>query len=443
MASSACTNLAYKFYNGGWSAWRSNLFGGYAGSSKYVAVLSFKTPDISGLFTSTSFSITIPYVRQTNSTTGTLYIKLYTSDPTGTTGTTGICAIPTANTCDASCAWNTNDQQVHKANFTITKSLAKNTTYYLVVGASGNYMEIGYNSSYNSWFSINLNYTAYTNATASKPTITDTKKSTFTITAQAGSAGTNNAVKSTTLYYRIGDSGDYTKTSSLNIVNQALTCDRTSKSQNVYAYSVVDGTHNDATSDTAKSTIINYAYPNEPGNPYLTDASYRNGRLTLKQNWTFKWTAATKANDNSPILGYRLRMYKNDEIVRLKNSSTGGWLGSIIKPDSLQRNDSCYDTDSTSTEFIVNPSMYDFKPGDKIKFGVYAYTKNGAGTQLFSNNGKGHKVSNEYTIQNAGVVQVKVNNTWKEGQVYVKVNGTWREAETVSTKVNGSWKESQ
>ena len=86
-----------------------------------------------------------------------------------------------------------------------------------------------------------------------------------------------------------------------------------------------------------------------------------------------------------------------------------------------------------------------FKAGDKVKLGLFAYTRKGknndGAVQLFS--GKSTtQITNEYTIDSKGVMNVKVGSAWKEGQVYVKVNNTWKEAEAVYTKVGGSWKES-
>ena len=94
MASKVCTNFNYKFYNGGWSDWSANLHGGYASDGSgtdRVAVFRFKTPAIDGLYTNTSLVLTIPYVRQPSAAeSGTLYVKLYTSDPEPDSG--AICA---------------------------------------------------------------------------------------------------------------------------------------------------------------------------------------------------------------------------------------------------------------------------------------------------------------------------------------------------------------
>ena len=51
--------------------------------------------------------------------------------------------------------------------------------------------------------------------------------------------------------------------------------------------------------------------------------------------------------------------------------------------------------------------------------------------------------STEYTIQNSGIMRVKANNVWTEGQVWVKVDGNWKEADVVKVKVNGVWEDSE
>ena len=198
MSSTACTNIKYKFYSGVWSDWQSTLTGGYAGNNKYVVVLKFKTPAIDKPYTSTSLSFSIPYVRQSNAATeGTIYVKLYSSDPTDQTA---ICDIPNSNTCDDSDTWNTNDQQVHIAKFKITEKLSEDKTYYLVIGSSASQISIGY-SGYDDDYSIDFNYTIYTNGTSPSIVMKDNGNNTVTISGALGKNGDHNTIKSAMLYY--------------------------------------------------------------------------------------------------------------------------------------------------------------------------------------------------------------------------------------------------
>ena len=89
-------------------------------------------------------------------------------------------------------------------------------------------------------------------------------------------------------------------------------------------------------------------------------------------------------------------------------------------------------------DIYFDPAELGYKAKDTVGIKVRAYTVNGVGTKLYSD----YAASENLEIQNAGLVHVKVNKRWTEGQVYIKVAGHWREAETVMTKVNGHWQES-
>jgi hypothetical protein len=83
-----------------------------------------------------------------------------------------------------------------------------------------------------------------------------------------------------------------------------------------------------------------------------------------------------------------------------------------------------------------------FLPGDQVKLIVYAYTQYGSsntGAKLFG--AAGNSIVN--VVQNAGVIWVKVGNSWIEGQVHVKVNNQWIEADVVQTKVGNTWVEAE
>ena len=111
-----------------------------------------------------------------------------------------------------------------------------------------------------------------------------------------------------------------------------------------------------------------------------------------------------------------------------------------------------YYTGSTNTSLTLGAKYFTedygntLEPGDKIKFSVKAYTKFGKnydiGGAVF-NNAVTVTESTEYTIQNSGIMRVKANNVWTEGQVWVKVDGNWKEADVVKVKVNGVWEDSE
>jgi hypothetical protein len=276
--------------------------------------------------------------------------------------------------------------------------------------------------------------TVATDVTPGSITITDNGNTTFSITASGGVNGTNNPVTSTTLYYKLASSDNYTKASGLSVKNVSLDSSTSNKYRTVYAYVEVKGTYGSKiTSSTVSEKIINYRAPTSPGTPVI---SYNRSRLTVKEDWKYTWSAATKANDNSAVAGYRIRIYKNGSEV------TGLKLGSDDVITKGTGSNTWVDRENTTLTATFDPVDLGFNPKDKVKLGVYAYSKNNKGTPLWSGSGKTQSVSAESTVQNAGIVHIKNSGTWVEGQVWVKISGEWKEAVSVQTKVSGEWKES-
>jgi hypothetical protein len=196
-----------------------------------------------------------------------------------------------------------------------------------------------------------------------------------------------------------------------------------------------------------------------PGTPIL---SYKKSRLTLKEPWTFTWTTPATTNPNSPVLGYLIHLDK-------RSSSSDPFKGVVISDGkNSSNNKGIYDTGSANSlvsgltyscknegtnqsqtaTFVVNsPGDFGYKPGDEVRLAIIAYTKNGAGAYCYNDINTAtnsiYVCSSPETVKNAGIVYVKTNNGWKEGQVWVKANGVWKEAETVNVKTASGWKESQ
>lgn len=446
-----------------------------------------------------------------------------------------------------------------KVYYTTDGSTPTTSSSYRVPTAAGSYsftinVPSGQSSSVvKTWISCSFQYNSvtagaadkvvyyYTNGTVPvKPTITDKGNNKFTISGKVSKAGTNNSIKTATLYYTIGSGSQQTKTltttsegsysfefdvpssSASSVVKAKVTCEfnwsgatsQTSEeaSATVKYYSVIgkpavritdnynntftisgtnaaNGTNNTATTtyawgystaygnsgtgtksltiataanatrtvyakatatpswggDSAKTAsaslaIKQYVAPSAPGTPVI---SYKKSRLTIKENWTFTWTAATRVNTTSPVKGYRIRLYKNGSPVTGLTCSTSN---DIIGKGS--GTNEYIDRESTSCTVTLSPTAFGFVPGDTVQLGIYSYTRNGVsntGTQLFNGGGtaEAHVKSVVSTVRNAGIVRVKPNSTWVEGQVYVKVDGSWREAETVNVKAGGTWKESE
>ena len=478
MAKAKCTDIATRGYNSGWqtSKWQDNFVNngdsdGYCNSSTYSNthgfVFRFKTPAIDYLIPkSTELKITIPvmFTSDWNSKTSyKLYFKLLASDPTPENTTSG--SLPDSLKVSSS-GWDVtynidphwNDPYIHKVSFTIKKdNLQPNYTYYIAVGGShwfhigygyeGYYYDADKGSAYKvsefspskGYWAAELIYETYEPGTSPTISIVDNGNNTVKFSGTVGGNKTNNKLKSSTLYYTTNGKDPTTDSSQLTLSwPSSLTYNgilNITKDCTVKGYIVCDYEHGTDTSARASKGAKYYAAPSTPGKPVLSAGSYKNNRLTIKQNWTYTWTAATQANSNSPVKGYRIRIYKNGEkLTGLTCSTSSNTIGKGSGTAEY------VDRESTSCTITFNPVTLGFLPKDTIKVGIYAYTRNGAGTQLWSDT---HMISDILTVQNAGIVQVKVNNTWKEGQVWVKVNGAWKEAETVNVKVNGSWKESQ
>lgn len=258
--------------------------------------------------------------------------------------------------------------------------------------------------------------------------VVDNGNNTVTVRGNIGTGGTNNAVTSSTLVYifstqssnqsiALGSTsgGSFSKTISIPAGASTFTC-------YIHTYSGKNNTH----SQSKNYSVKYYGNPGNPGKPTL---SYRRRGPTLKETLTFNWGAAAKGT-NVPVKGYRLRIYKNDVLQKK------------INPYDASAN--YWDTESTSTSFSFDPNKFGFKVGDKVKLGIYAYGYNGADQMLFNGGGvsSAQVKSAEYTFINAGIIRIKKDGVWKEGQVYIKVNGVWKEADSVYIKKDGVWKES-
>lgn len=283
---------------------------------------------------------------------------------------------------------------------------------------------------YSSGSSVTLSRRYYTSVSAPTVTITDNYDNSFTIKATKGASGTNNTAKALTdllWSYTNSTSGRSKYTSGTKI---DLTTSGTADTRTVYAWATTTATYGDDKTKKESAAINQYLAPSAPGKPVI---SYTKNRLTIKENWTFTWAAATKANSTSPLKGYRIRLYKNGVTIPILNSA-----GKVLTATGT---DKYYDRNGTTRTLTIDPVAHGFLPGDQVKLKVHAYTRYGSdnsGAQLFGTSA----TSATSTVQNAGVIHVKVGNEWKEGQVFVKVNGGWKEAETVSTKVGNNWKES-
>lgn len=290
----------------------------------------------------------------------------------------------------------------------------------------------------------------YTDVTPGTPTISDNGNNSFTVTLAAGatSKGINNPIKTNILYYKIGSNsvqskpGTITDGGSAKIeANVELGSSVTSSPITVVAYTKATGANYHTTTEK-KSTEVSKAIKNyvRPSNVTSVTFTSPSGKFKLDENWTASWSGAEKANGDSSIAGYRVRLYHTP-----KGSSTTSKIAfynsSGTNVSTSSDSGYYYDTDSTAKTLTIVPAKQkDIAKGDKLKIGVYAYTKNKNGKKLCSPE---QEFSAEKIVGQGSNVHVKVGGAWTEGQVYVKVAGVWKEADAVYTKVAGVWKESQ
>jgi hypothetical protein len=194
-----------------------------------------------------------------------------------------------------------------------------------------------------------------------------------------------------------------------------------------------------------KTDATYYVAPVLSGIPEL---SYKKSRLTIKEPWTFTWSAATKKNDDSPVAGYYLmllRKAKGESDFKYVCKLTDAGNSHLGLTEETQTSANYYlRRESTScTAIIEKPADFGFVPGDEVKLRITAYTWNAYNPKQTLQSDSAETPDSSYIVRNAGIANVKVNNEWREGQIYVKTKDGWQEAESVNIKANDSWHESQ
>jgi hypothetical protein len=268
-------------------------------------------------------------------------------------------------------------------------------------------------------------------------TITDHGNNTFTISATAGANGSNNTAKglvSGSLKWGYAASSRNMKYSAGGEHPFTLEISGTGETRTVYAEATTDATYIQDIKGTANKAIKQYLAPTTPGTPTLDEAtSLKNNRLTIKKNWRYTWTASSKQGKNG-VAGYAVRVYKDGTPM------TGlGYSGNTIIKNSSNKSD-WVDIPSTNCYVSFNPVTLGFVPGHKVKIMIWGYSEDGTSSKTKKYSAE--MVSDERTVQNSGVVRIKVGNSWKEGVVWIKTGGSWKEASVVYANVNGAWKES-
>lgn len=299
-----------------------------------------------------------------------------------------------------------------------------------------------------------------TSVSAPVITIIDLGNNKFRINVTPGADGINNPATGVSELYYSYDS------SNINIVYSSgsdisLKFDGVKNSRTVWATAITTGEYNNSEATTNSKAIYQYFQPGQANNLAI-NCDTTSDRLTLSKDWTLTWDKPTIKNEYTSwrpeYSYYRLQLYKNSEAISQLGAEAGEESGSckIIQNSENEKtyidlklgdyNDLQGETINITISSDTLKSL-GFVTGDIVSFSINTVTKWGT---LSSANGNFHSwslggstpiSSEEYKIS-GGVVYVKVNDTWTEGQVYVKTSSGWVEAEGVYTKTPDGWAES-
>ena len=303
-----------------------------------------------------------------------------------------------------------------------------------------------YTESAMSFTDSTLSRTYWSDGSTPSLTITDNGNNTATMSGYLGSNGTNNGLGGSTLYWTTNGllpngGSSYTTAESMGTTSggyYSKTINIPSTCSTIWAVTYCSFSYNSTNTGHISQSVKYYTAPSDPGKPVI---SYTKTRLTIKEPWTISWDAAQAGNSNSPVAGYRIRLYKNGLPIHIKDSS-----GTIISTGGTgEQEDKYYDTGSTACSLVINPIDHGLLPGDNIRVFIYAYAFNGAGTRLWSGNGENGILSDVYTIQNAGVMRPLVDGKYVEGVVWACIPDSttdskikWVEADIVKTAIKDS-----
>ena len=291
-----------------------------------------------------------------------------------------------------------------------------------------------------------LSRTYWSDGSAPSLTITDNGNNTATMSGYLGSNGSNNGITGSTLYWTTNglppNGGTwYTTSESMGTTSggwYSKTISIPSNCSTIWAVTYCSFSYNSTNTGHISQSVKYYKAPSDPGKPVI---SYTKSRLTIKEPWTISWDAAQAGNSNSPISGYRIRLYKNGLPIHIKDSS-----GTIISTGGTgEQEDKYYDTGSTACSLVINPIDHGLLPGDTVKLTIFAYIKTGNNEKWWSGQGSTPASSIEYTVQNAGVMRPLVNGKHVEGVVWACIPDSttdskikWVEADIVKTAIKDS-----
>lgn len=211
MASDALTGLYHRCYNGGWNSWTTvGSASQYIGSAnKYPYCLKFTVPNDNIINATLTFSFNIVKGSTSTGNSGTITWDIRTAGPA--TGTSKQGSSITSGTWSVSGITASSQQKTFSTS--VISSLSKGATYYLWL--TSDVLFQAYSGS--SYYGGSINYTNYT-ACSAPTTVTASgivaPSGTFTVSWSGASGGTNNAISSYQIYWKVSSDGSAPTTSS-------------------------------------------------------------------------------------------------------------------------------------------------------------------------------------------------------------------------------------
>lgn len=179
--------------------------------------------------------------------------------------------------------------------------------------------------------------------------------------------------------------------------------------------------HGEVQSSSVTGSAKYYKPPNKVSNIFFENLGRKKGSAYLSRNkntimctYKFSWKKPNAGSSDSPVKGYRIRVFRirgKTETPLWIDDTTGNYADREW-PDLLS--------------WTIDMSKYtDTISGDRIKIGIYAFSKNGKGTILWQGNGSGRaedqSFSNEIILVSdhnyTAWARSTPNSEWKKVEV--------------------------
>ena len=211
MATGTLTGLQHRCYNGGWNSWTTvGSASQYIGSAnKYPYCLKFTVPNDNIINATLTFSFNIVKGSTSTGNSGTITWDIRTAGPA--TGTSKQGSSITSGTWSVSGITASSQQKTFSTS--VISSLSKGVTYYLWLTSDVLFQAYSGSSYYGGSISY-TNYTACSAPTAITASGIVTPSGTFTVSWSGASGGTNNAISSYQIYWKVSSDGSAPTTSS-------------------------------------------------------------------------------------------------------------------------------------------------------------------------------------------------------------------------------------